>query len=180
MSPFFWLRAYDNFCVPTTLKPSNIPNAGFGRFSLKTIEKDTLVNSSQIISLDEYLSLSRAKGGASQNYLIMMNGLEDLDTLFQYFKSFDVLSDSEIRCKMSYYLFSVLDKLSIQANSNYLNHSKNSNLFYKVEKGIYSLYTSREIHPYEELLMDYEEYSDLPQYCLDWYKKHNLSAFLTT
>ena len=31
-------------------------------------------------------------------------------------------------------------------------------ILYKVEKGIYSLYTSREIHPHEEFFINYEKF----------------------
>jgi SET domain-containing protein len=178
MTPFFWLTADSKYEIKTIIKKSSIPDAGCGRFSLENVKKGELIRKAKIIHIKDYLNLKYSNESDGCNYFIIFSNYDDINMLFEYFKSFNLLDENEIKLKMSWFIGHIDDKLYIQSHSSYYNHSNNSNIKYEFDNDYIYQYASKDIKENEELYIDYNNIK-LPEYYLEWCKDNNLSTCIS-
>jgi hypothetical protein len=187
MTPFFWdkhLESNSHFEMNTIVKTSSIPHAGKGRFTLEDVKKGQLISKAKLILVEDYINIAE-ENKDDANYFIVFNNYSDLDLLFEYFKSHNLLPDEEIQLKMSWFISlggsTVKDKLYIRSHSSFYNHSVNQNVECKmgeIDDEIYMFqYAFKDITKNEELFINYcdmEQYENTADYYLKWCSDNNV------
>lgn len=179
MTPFFWLKENSKFEVETEIKKSSIPDAGNGRFILEHVKKGQFIRKLKIINVKEYIDILKQNENDDTNYFIIFTNYDDLDLLVQYFKSFNLLDEDEIKLKISWFIASINDKLYIQSHSSYYNHSNNNNnIKYNFDDNYAYQYANKDIDKNSELFINYNDYN-MPEYYLKWCNDNNIQDILS-
>lgn len=178
MIPFFWLKENSNFEVETEIKKSSIPGAGNGRFSLEDIKEGTLIRKLKFINIKDYITNSKLNKNTDINYFIIFNDYYDLNLLVEYFKSFKLLDEEEIKTKIAWFMGYIDNKLCIQSHSSYYNHSNEYNIKRIVDNEYLYHYANRDIEKNSELFIDYNDYI-MPDYFFDWCRDNNIHGILS-
>lgn len=178
MTPFFWLKENADFQINTIIKQSTIDGAGKGRFTLEKINKGDLIKKTTIIHIKDYLNILKSNENNDTNYFIILNNYDDINMLFEYFKSFKLLNEEEIKIKMSWFIGHINNKLYIQSHSNYYNHSVNCNIEYRFDDKYLYQYANKDIDKDSELFIDYNNIK-FTDYYLKWCCDNNIDDVLS-
>lgn len=178
MTPFFWLKENSKFEVKTEIRESSIPDAGKGRFILEDIKKGHLIRKLKIINVKDYINILKLDKYDDTNYFITFTDYNDLDLLVEYFTSFTLLDEEEIKIKISWFIATMNDKLYIQSHSSYYNHSDNSNIKRVIEEEYLCHYANKDIDKNSELFINYNDYN-MPEYYLKWCNDNNIKDILS-
>ena len=178
MTPFFWLKKNSKFEVETEIKKSCIPDAGKGRFILEDVKKGQLIRKLKIINVKDYINILKQNENDDTNYFIIFTNYNDLDLLVEYFKSFNLLDEDEIKLKISWFIANMDNKLYIQSHSSYYNHSIDCNIKRVFEKEYLCHYASKDIDRNSELFINYNDYN-MPEYYLKWCSDNNIQDILS-
>ena len=178
VSPFFWERKKNkpDLNYKVEVRKSNIPNAGEGLFTLEFIPKNSIFKTiNNFIHVDNYikLALNNYEESIKKNYIIFFENINDIEKLVTYFDSYKILSKSDIRKYMSWFIAIKNNKIYLNSYSNHLNSSKNNNLFYITINNILHVKTNKDIEINEELLFNYQYYEKCYFY-EEWLQKYNL------
>ena len=163
-------RTKNCFIVPTEVKPSLIPEAGYGRFATAFIPKRTLLIKSPIISVDDINIYDPTKAIKIKN----INELNYLVTRYQ--KQFKSLSKYDILNELRHFIsFTVNNKHSmLLCSSGHVNHSiKNANLIPKISENYFCAFASKDIKPGDEIYCDYRVLR-IPNQFDKYFKSYNL------
>jgi len=166
------------FAVPVCVKPSSIPDAGLGRFTLKPVAKGAVVRADKIKSVADFI----ADGGVheEETVAISLPDASAIDDLVAHFSKGNPDSVAHVRKMMSWYMGGVgIERTDgkalnyVLAHSFITNHGNNHNMRTYVENGVLFYKACRDIEAGEELLTTYHEYS-LFQETKTWCTKHGL------
>jgi len=178
MTPFFWLRNNNNFEIDTIVKESTIVGAGNGRFSLENIKEGTLIRKLKFIDIKDYINNLKLNKNIDINYFIIFNNYDDLNLLVEYFKSFKLLDEKEIKTKIAWFMGYIDNKLCIQSHSSYYNHSNEYNIKRIIDDEYLYHYANRDIDKNNELFIDYNDYI-MPEYFFKWCSDNNIHGILS-
>lgn len=178
MTPFFWLKENSEFEIRTQIKESSISGAGKGRFILEDVKKGDLIRKIKIVNVKDYINIIKSNENDNTNYFITFTDYSDLGLLVEYFKSFNLLDEDEIKIKISWFIASINDKLYIQSHSSYYNHSNSNNIKYDFDDNYAYHYANKDIDRNSELFINYNDYN-MPEYYLKWCSDNNIQDILS-
>lgn len=133
----------DGFLIDTEVKRSFISGAGNGRFFTQACEQGKIIRIQDLVDdLNVYKSVADVVVENSELVLHFAHGRcrdSDIDT----------------------------DHVYINKIPFYTNHSSDNNISFRIRTGKKLTYTIRNVQPGEEMLQNYEEYTEVP-----WFEKY--------
>jgi len=166
------------FAIPVCVKPSSIPGAGMGRFTLVPVAHGDVVRRDPIKSVADFIN----DGGAYEIQIVAISvpDASAIDDLVAHFSENNPITEAHHRKMMSRDIGGVgIERTDGQAlnyvlaHSGTNNHSNNHNLRTFVENGVLVHKACRDIAAGEEMFVNHHEHC-LFQDTKTWCAKHGL------
>jgi len=176
------MNSESGFGVRTEIRPSIIPEAGTGRFTLVPVKSGAVVRCDPLVSVHEYVGASRF---LQNTVAIEMKNTDDIDQLAEHWRAGEA-DQFKIRQMMSWFMAGVpasrTDRrealVYILGHSFHTNHGESPNIQTVVENGHLYHKATCDIAPQEELFLDYL-IMDIEPFCKEWCDKHRLTDVQT-
>ncbi|VVU95042.1 hypothetical protein CPAV1605_767 [seawater metagenome] len=152
------------FNYPTVITKSSIHLAGDGRFSLQEIKNGSIIRTSPIITLNQYI-IKKQKG------CIKINSYSELEKLKEHLKQID---DIDIEKYLSWFFFGIDNSLFLYTESFHINHSMNNNVNPIIKYNELQEISTTDIDCNTEFFWNYNNFK-FPNFYYKWCKDNNLT-----
>mmetsp|Transcript_26385 Transcript_26385/g.40498 ORF Transcript_26385/g.40498 Transcript_26385/m.40498 type:complete len:215 (-) Transcript_26385:155-799(-) len=168
--------------VPTTVKNSNIPEAGNGRFANVDIPKGTVIMSKPMTQMSDVSSLH----AISYDEVIIFKNKEDLERFLDMYVKEGNQSRKDVFEYMTHYIFSLSTSEGVTLNfsSAAVNHGDpgvtQNTVSYELD-GKHLFKTVADVKAGDELLVNYRNYdfNQTGKFWLDFCKKEGVDDLFT-